>query len=90
MRGVEKIFISILVGLITTLVSGFLPNPISYVLLGVALQGFPLAWMSRVIYPGAPTKIEYDGFMLDAIFWALVFYIAYYQIFKRRQIFPKS
>jgi len=69
---VERLFVSILVGLTVTLISGAFPNPLGYMLLGVALRGFPFAWMSQVIYPNAPIKIEYDGFLFDAIFWASI------------------
>ena len=89
MRGIQKFFISILVGLIVTLISGIFPSPLSYVLLGVALRGLPFAWISQVIYPGAPAKIEYDGFMLDVFFWALVFYVCYYRVYKGRQVSPR-
>jgi len=84
-RLIQKLTVSILVGLIITLISGIFPSPLSYMLLGVALRGFPFAWISQVVYPGAPTKIEYDGLVLDLIFWALVFYIGYYRIYKRRR-----
>jgi len=85
----RKLLISILVGSIITLISGIFANPLSYVLLGVVLRGLPFAWISQVIYPGAPVKIEYDGLALDVVFWALVFYIGYYCIFKRRQFSPR-
>jgi len=88
-HGIGKLLISILFGLIITLISGIFPSPLSYVLLGVALRGFPFAWISQVIYPGAPVKIEYDGFMLDVISWALLFHIVYYRIYKRRQFSPR-
>jgi len=45
--------------------------------------------MSQVIYPNAPIKIEYEGFLLDAIFWASIFYIGYYGIYKKRKVSPK-
>jgi len=82
LRGVERLLTSILFGLTVTLISGIFPNPLSYLLLGVALRGLPLAWMSQVIYPNAPIKIEYDGFLLDVVFWTSVFYIGYYRIYK--------
>jgi len=86
---VRKLLISILVGLMVALISGLVPSPLSYMLLGVALHGFPFAWMSQVIYPNAPIKIEYDGFLLDVFFWASVFYIGYYRVYKRRRGSPK-
>ena len=89
MRRVEKLLISILVSLTVTLISGAFPSPLGYMLLGVALRGFPFAWMSQVIYPNAPIKIEYEGFLLDAIFWASIFYIGYYGIYKKRKVSPK-
>jgi len=89
LRQVEKLLISILVGLTVTLISGAFPSPFSYMLLGVALRGFPFAWMSQVIYPNAPIKIEYDGFLLDVILWTSVFYIGYYSIYKKRKASSK-
>jgi len=45
--------------------------------------------MSQVIYPNAPIKIEYDGFLLDVILWTSVFYIGYYSIYKKRKASSK-
>jgi len=89
LRGIERLLTSILFSLTLTLISGIFPSPLSYLLLGVALRGFPFAWMSQVIYPNAPIKIEYDGFLLDVIVWTFVFYIGYYRAYKRRQRPPK-
>ncbi|MFW9771224.1 MAG: hypothetical protein ACFFFB_01325 [Candidatus Heimdallarchaeota archaeon] len=68
------ILISVLSGIILNVVLGFIPNPIGS-LLGSQQWGYPIYWLSQVIYPGAPIEISWLTFLFDVIVWTLSFFL---------------
>jgi len=81
----RKVAISIMFGAGFTFLLGLFPNPLSYLLIGVAQWGMPLPWITQAIYPNAPKIFHRSEFIIDVVFWSSIFYICYYRIYKRRR-----
>jgi hypothetical protein len=70
---------SLILGGIITIFSGLLPNTTQGIL-GVGYWGYPIPWIKQIVYPGAPRVILWHFFVLDWIFWMVLFLSLYYVI----------
>jgi hypothetical protein len=80
----KALLISVFGGSVLSLVSGLFPNPFSGILLGVALWGTPLPWITQVIYPNAPRVLHWPELVVDVAFWSLIIYAGYSHIKMRK------
>ena len=67
------ILISVISGIIFNIILGFIPYP-SGGLIGSQKWGYPIYWLSQVIYPGAPIEISWLNFTFDCIIWIISFF----------------
>ena len=84
-RNASVLALCVIVGGVVAYASGFFPSPLSYVLVGVAQWGIPLPWITQAIYPNAPKVFSWETFLVDVGFWALVSFLGYSTINKRRR-----
>lgn len=68
------LIISILSGIILTILLGFVPYPTGD-LIGTQKWGYPIYWLSQAIYPGAPIEISWLTLFFDCFVWILSFFI---------------
>jgi len=79
----KKLKILVVLSLAATVVSGIFMEPLmDSGLLGVKLRGFPLAWVSQVVYPGALPQILWQPFLVDLLTWFVVISLVYYAFRK--------
>ena len=77
------LFVPVLGGFAFTLISGVLnttPNRI----LGASWHGWPLAWLYVIVYPGSPWSIDIANFILDIVFWSVVWVAVVYSCLNLR------
>jgi ABC-type Fe3+-siderophore transport system permease subunit len=79
----RKLKIIASLSLVATVVSGVFMEPlVGSGLLGVKLRGFPLAWISQVVYPGALPQVLLQPFLLDFLAWFTVISLVYF-VFRK-------
>lgn len=79
----KKLGIITLLSLVATVVSGIFMEPlVSSGLSGVKLRGFPLAWVSQVVYAGALPQILWRPFLIDLLAWFTVISLMYF-VFRK-------
>ena len=75
----KKLKILVVLSLAVTVVSGVFMEPLmDSGLLGVKLRGFPLAWVSQVVYPGTLPQILWQPFIADFVVWFIVISLVYF------------
>ncbi|MFX0025620.1 MAG: hypothetical protein ACFE8M_04335 [Candidatus Hermodarchaeota archaeon] len=67
------LIISIVSGIILTILLGFVPYPTGD-LIGTQKWGYPIYWLSQAIYPGAPIEISLLTLFFDCFVWILSFF----------------
>jgi len=73
----------VVLSLAATVVSGIFMEPlIDSGLLGVKLRGFPLAWVSQVVYPGALPQVLWQSFIIDFLVWFVAISLVYF-VFRK-------
>jgi len=73
----------VVLSLAATVVSGIFMDPlIDSGLLGVKLRGFPLAWVSQVVYPGALPQVLWQSFIIDFLVWFVAISLVYF-VFRK-------
>jgi len=78
---------SVVGGVLITLLSGLLPNT-PEMLVGAEHFGFPLPWLRRVVYPGAPLEVPpeyYANLAVDIVVWALVVGVILFILTRRKK-----
>jgi len=74
----KKIKMLVVLALAATVVSGIFREPLmDSGLLGVRLRGFPLAWVSQVVYPSAMPQILWQPFLVDFLVWFIAISLVY-------------
>jgi hypothetical protein len=73
MNWTNRIVVSILGGIIVTLLTGLFSNT-PQMLLGAEHYGFPLAWLIRMIVAPEynPWRIDFLNFLADLIVWSVI------------------
>ncbi|MFX0104859.1 MAG: hypothetical protein ACFE75_05170 [Candidatus Hodarchaeota archaeon] len=69
-----KLFVSIIGGIIITVITGFFPTP-THFFIGSNIWGFPFYWMSQIIYPGAEKTVIWSNLILDILIWSLIMFL---------------
>ena len=81
-KGIHKTLTqSVIIGIVVTLITGILmnlnivgelPNIMvsSEPILGVSYWGYPLAWISQVVYPGAVKQVIWINLIVDIVIWS--------------------
>lgn len=89
-------FSSVLVGVLVTLVSGFLFNPfvvgdfpnirvVSEPLMGVGYWGYLLPWLKQVVaWPIPPRTIIWQNLVIDLILWSAIPFAILTAVFRER------
>jgi len=79
----KKVKMLVVLSLAATVVSGIFMDPlIDSGLLGVKLRGFPLAWVSQVVYPGALPQVLWQSFIIDFLVWFVAISLVYF-VFRK-------
>ena len=70
---VNRLVVSILGGVIVTLLTGLLPNT-PHMLVGAVYYGFPIAWLFKMIVAPEynPWRFDFPKFLADMIAWSVV------------------
>ena len=66
--------LSIILGLIISLITGLIPYPTTSII-GVQKWGYPFYWLSKAISPDAVLDIIWGFLIFDIIFWILISFI---------------
>jgi hypothetical protein len=77
LKKINKLLVSLVAGVIVTLITGLVQNK---VLIGATHYGWPIAWrIIRVLAPEHnPLKIIPLWFVIDTAFWAIIFYLIFH------------
>lgn len=72
--------ISIVTGIIITMVTGLLESPQR--LLGATWYGYPLTWIRKLVLAPQynPWKVDFMGLAIDIIFWSIVAFAVFFVI----------
>jgi hypothetical protein len=72
----ETLYLSLIVGVILTLLFGLIPF---IALTGGTNYGLPTAWIDRVVLAQKfePWRIRWTGFILDTIYWAIIVFLVF-------------
>ena len=82
----SRLLVSILIGLVVTVVSGIninqniageIPNVrvVEQPLLGASYWGYILPWLRQIIVPGAIKTVMWLNFIADVLVWTIIAYI---------------
>ena len=65
---------SIIGGIVLTVILGFIPYPTGG-LIGTQKWGYPIYWLSQVIYPNAPFEVSWLNLFFDCAIWIICFFL---------------
>ncbi len=68
------LIISILSGIILTIILGFVPYPTGE-LIGIQKWGYPIYWLSQAVYPSAPIEVSWLNLFFDCAIWIICFFL---------------
>ena len=75
----KKLEVLAVLPLLITIVSGFFMDPLlGSGLVGVRARGFPFAWITQVVYPGALPQFLWEAFFADYLIWLVLISIVYF------------
>jgi hypothetical protein len=74
-RILRSLLASVVVGVMVTLISGFIQTPMGHLGVDVVYWGVPLAWTMQVI-PTQFQSIDWFNFIADLAFWVIIAAIA--------------
>lgn len=82
----SRVLISILGGVLVTLLTGLLPTTPS-MLVGATWYGFPLAWLIRMVVAPEynPWRIEVLNFFADMVIWFVIVAIVVFVVERLRR-----
>ena len=66
--------LSIILGIITSLITGIIPYPTGSII-GIQKWGYPLYWLSKAITPEAVLDITWAFLIFDILFWISILFI---------------
>ncbi|MFX1371792.1 MAG: hypothetical protein ACFFCE_08020 [Promethearchaeota archaeon] len=88
LRYILIILFSFILGIIITLLTGFISNTTTN-LLGANKWGFPFYWMSQPVYPGADRIIIWSNLLIDILIWSFLLFmiicLGYYLLTKLKR-----
>jgi hypothetical protein len=86
MKTISRVVVSIVGGVIITLVTGLFSNTPG-MLVGAEWYGFPLAWLIRMIVAPEynPWKVEYVNFIADVVVWSVILFVIIFIVDKVRK-----
>lgn len=68
------IAISLVSGIILSLILGFIPYPTGNII-GSRKWGYPIYWLGQAIYPNAPIEILWLNLILNCLIWLILFFL---------------
>jgi len=74
MKSNVLMLVSIILGVIIGLITGFIPYP-TLSLIGTLKWGYPFYWLSKALSPSATIKIEWTSLVLDILIWVLISFL---------------
>lgn len=74
--------------LINTRIQGVFPNLVfgGEPLIGVTYYGYPIPWMSQVVYPGSEKEIIWSAFILNILFRTVILFLILKLMRKKKLI----
>ena len=87
MNATGRLVVSILGGVIITLLTGFFFSSTPQMLVGAEWFGFPLAWLIRMIVAPEynPWRVEFRSFLADVVVWSVILFVIVYVVDKVRR-----
>ena len=83
---IQITIISVIVGIIITVITGLLSNQGNFV--GSGRWGYPVHWLSRIIVGpqySPPTNIVWLNLMIDIVIWSIVILVILIIVFRNRE-----
>ena len=68
------LIVSIISGIILTVILGFVPYPTGD-LIGTQKWGYPIYWLSQAVYPSAPFEVSWLNLFFDCTIWIICFFL---------------
>jgi hypothetical protein len=86
MKTISRVVVSIVGGVIITVVTGLFPNTPG-MLVGAEWYGFPLAWLIRMIVAPEynPWRVEFLNFIADVVVWSVILFVIIFIADKARK-----
>jgi hypothetical protein len=86
MNTTSRLLVSILGGVIITLLTGLFPST-PQMLVGAEWYGFPLAWLIRMIVAPEynPWRVEFLNFIADVVVWSVILFVIVFIVDKVRK-----
>jgi len=74
MKNKLNLIISIISGIVLTIILGFVSYPPGD-LIGTQKWGYPIYWLSQVVYPSAPVEVFWLNLFFDCAIWIICFFL---------------
>ena len=86
MNTTKRLVVSIIGGVIITLLTGLFPST-PQMLVGAAWYGFPFAWLIRMVVAPEynPWRVEYLNFIADIVVWSVILLVIVFIVDKVRK-----
>jgi hypothetical protein len=89
---VKTAIVAVVVGIVITAVTGWIPGFLLFTRDGLRLLmgpyvgasnfGLPVVWRTVIVYPGSPVNYDFTGLVADVVFWVAVAWVVLFSVMK--------
>ena len=77
LKVLKPLWVATVFGFLVSLATGVIENPPEVSIVGAKYYGHPLVWRISMITLNASTLFKFNNFVIDAVFWTTVSFLAF-------------